>query len=197
MIWSNIRLSVFTDYYGVMKIIRLISAVAIAAFGSLLVATSANAHADVVNTSPVDGAVVEVPPAVISVKFSEPPLTEGAGIVLANVSGEQVTVGPVVVNGNAISVTSPADLEIGEYKVTWRATADDGHVLTGEFEFTFNGDAVVAGATPMMSALATDAQLSDEELPSEQANSNSWMILLASFVASATIGTIYVARKRK
>jgi LPXTG-motif cell wall-anchored protein len=35
----------------------------------------------------------------------------------------------------------------------------------------------------------------DEEETNE--NSNSWIILLASFVASATIGTIYATKKRK
>ena len=177
-----------------MRFIRLISAIALALFGSFLVATSANAHADVVSTSPIDGSEVDVAPAQISVTFSEPVLETGTAIVLNQADGTEVSVGALTVEGSTISVASPPDLAAGEYKVTWRAAADDGHVLTGEFGFTFNGTVVVAD--PVLSA-SPMAQTGIEPRDATQKNSNSWIILIASFVVSATIGTIYVTKKRK
>lgn len=177
-----------------MRFIRLISAIALALFGSFFIATSANAHADVVSTSPTDGSDVDIAPAQISITFSEPVLEEGTAIVLNQADGTEIPVGPVTLDGSTISVISPADLAAGEYKVTWRAAADDGHVLTGEFGFTFNGTIIAVddevSASPM-------AQTGIELETAEKNNSNSWIILLASFVVSATIGTIYATKKRK
>ena len=177
-----------------MRFIRLISAIALAFFSSFLIATSANAHADVVSTSPVDGSDVDVAPAQISITFSEPVLEVGTAIVLNQADGTEIPVGPLMLDGSTISVAPPADLAAGEYKVTWRASADDGHVLTGEFGFTFNGTIIAVNddvsASPM-------AQTGIEPTDTTQTNSNAWIILLASFVASATIGTIYATKKRK
>jgi methionine-rich copper-binding protein CopC len=177
-----------------MKLIRLFTVLTIATFGSLFVATSANAHADLVSSSPADGSTLEVPPAKISLTFSEPVLAAGAAVVVTEASGQQVGVGKIEVSGATISVASPADLAAGEYTVTWRATAEDGHAMTGKFEFTYNGDAVVSNATPMMTALETTTA---QDVEAESGSDNTWVILLASFVASATIGTLYAAKKRK
>ena len=190
------------DYYGLMRFKRLIVATVIAGFSSFLVATSASAHTDVVSTSPVDGAVTEVPPAIISVTFSEPPITEGAAIVLADVSGTEIEVGPVTFEGAKISVASPPDLQPGEYVVTWRISAEDGHALTGEFRFAYNGDVVVTNVSPDVTAMATDVAAqnsvgSGAENSEESNDSNSWIVLLAAFFISSTIGTLYVAKKRK
>ena len=70
------------DYYGVMRVIRIISAITLAFFGSLVIVTSANAHTDLISTSPVADSEVDVAPAVISLTFSEPVLEAGAAIVL-------------------------------------------------------------------------------------------------------------------
>lgn len=177
-----------------MRFIRLISAIALALFGSFFIATSANAHADLVSTSPTDGSDVDVAPAQISITFSEPVLEAGTAIVLNQADGTEIPVGPLNLDGSTISVASPADLAAGEYKVTWRAAADDGHVLTGEFGFTFNGTVVVVDDLASVSPMA---QTGIDPRTSEQRNSNSWIILLASFVVSATIGTIYATKKRK
>lgn len=177
-----------------MRFIRLVLAAVLALFGSILISTSASAHADLVSTSPADGSEVDIAPAQISLTFSEPVLETGTAIVLNQADGTEIPVGPVTIEGSTISVTSPADLAAGEYKVTWRTAADDGHVLTGEFGFTFNGTIIAVddavSASPM-------AQTGIKPRDATQENSNSWIILLASFVASATIGTIYVTKKRK
>lgn len=193
--------SVLPDYYGLMRFLRLILALSLTVLGSVFIAGAASAHTDVVSTSPTDGSVLEVPPAIISVTFSEPPITEGAAIVLADVSGTEIQLGDLAIEGATISVASPPDLLPGEYKATWRISAEDGHALTGEFGFTYNGDAVVTNASPMMTAYATDVAAQNSvgagvEKSDATSDSNSWIILLASFVASATIGTIYAAKKR-
>lgn len=175
-----------------MRFTRLISAIVLALASSFFIATSASAHTDLVNTSPIDGAEIDVAPAVISLTFSEPVLEVGTAIVLNQADGTEVELGDLNFEGATVSAVAPADLMPGEYTVTWRAAADDGHVQTGEFGFTFNGTVVAesdATALPM-------AQSGIDEVETNE-NSNAWIMLLASFVISATIGTIYVTKKRK
>ncbi|MEN9741942.1 MAG: hypothetical protein RIR66_898, partial [Actinomycetota bacterium] len=122
-----------------MRFTRLISAIVLALASSFFIATSASAHTDLVNTSPLDGAEIDVAPAVISLTFSEPVLEVGTAIVLNQADGTEVELGDLTFEGATVSAVAPADLMPGEYTVTWRAAADDGHVQTGEFGFTFNG----------------------------------------------------------
>lgn len=182
------------DYYGVMRFIRVIFAASLALFGSLLVSTSALGHADVVSTSPTADSEIDVAPATISISFSEPVLEVGAAIVLADSSGSEIGVGEVTFEGATMSVSSPPDLAPGEYIVTWRASSNDGHVMTGEFGFTFNGTVVVASPVEIASPMAqSGARLED----TQKKSSNAWIYLLASFVATSTIATIIATKKRK
>ncbi|MEY4493415.1 MAG: hypothetical protein RL355_764 [Actinomycetota bacterium] len=176
-----------------MRFTRLILAVVLALFSSFFVTPSASAHTELVNTSPIDGAEIDVAPAVISLTFSDPVLEVGTAIVLNQADGTEVELGELTFEGATVSASAPADLTPGEYTVTWRAAADDGHVQTGEFAFTFNGTVVAVDSEATALPMAQSGI--DEEETNE--NSNSWIILLASFVASATIGTIYATKKRK
>lgn len=174
-----------------MRFNRIVLAVVITVLGSIGLATSASAHTDLVSTSPAQDSTIEVAPSNISITFSEPPIKEGAAIVLADVAGTEFEVGELTFEGATISVSSPADLPAGEYVVTWRISAEDGHALTGEFGFTFNGDLEVVAVD------ASSSALEQVETAGQESNTNTWAILLASFVASATIGTIYATKKRK
>lgn len=184
-----------------MKLGRIFAALLIALFTPITVSSSVQAHTDLVSTSPAADSVTEVPPAFISVTFSEPPITEGAAIVLADVAGNVIPVGEVMFEGAKMSVASPPDLPPTEYVVTWRISAEDGHVLTGEFNFTYNGDAVVSNTSPMASALAADSTVvaPAQDIAAENAeteSTNIWTYVLAAVFVAAIVGTLIVAKKR-
>jgi methionine-rich copper-binding protein CopC len=184
-----------------MKLSRLFIALFLGFFAPLTVVSTAQAHTDLVSTSPAADSVTEVPPAFISVTFSEPPITEGAAIVLSDVAGNEIPVGEVTFDGAKMSVASPPDLPPSEYKVTWRVSAQDGHVLTGEFNFTYNGDAVVSNTSPMASPLAVDSTVVEpvQDVAAESAeteSSNIWTYVLAAVFIAAIVGTLIVAKKR-
>lgn len=192
------------DYYGVMRLRRFISGLFIAISSVLAVALPAGAHTEVVSTSPTDGINFGVtPPAKIEVTFNEPPLYEGSAIVLNDESGNEVQLGTLELTGNTLSAAVPPDLPSGKSTVTWRAAADDGHVVTGTFSFYFAADGVIpqASSTPdaTMTAYATDsaAQTTGGEDSGLSSDDNAWIILLAAFVASSTVASIYVKKKRK
>ena len=116
--------------------------------------STALAHTDIVSTSPAAEADVNVSQESISITFSEPPLVDGAAIVVMNEAGDILDSPAPTLAGATLSIPWPIDLTPGEVLVTWRATADDGHVLSDEFSFKYTA-AAESGAAP--SALPADA----------------------------------------
>jgi methionine-rich copper-binding protein CopC len=122
---------------------------------SVLIPTSiAWAHTDLVSTSPAANADVNVSQESISITFSEPPLIDGAAIVVMNEAGDTLDSPAPTLAGATLSIPWPTDLTPGEVLVTWRANADDGHVLSNEFSFKYTA-AAESGVAP--SALPADA----------------------------------------
>jgi len=185
-----------------MKLKRLFIALLLGFVPSLVSVSSAAAHTDVVSTSPADGSVTEVPPAFISITFSEPPITAGAAVVLTDAAGNEFPVGEVAFDGAKVSVASAPDLPPNEYLVTWRVSAQDGHVLTGEFSFTYSGDAVVSNVSPLATAYAVDSEAVDTPLgviaeSSAAEQTSPWTLFISALVIGLIVGTIFVTRKRK
>ena len=187
------------DYYGVMRFISRISTVVITAVCSLLLVSSASAHTDVVSTSPIDGAVIDVTPAEISITFSEPPIEAGAAILLADVSGTELPLGEVKFEGAKISAAAPSDLPAGDYLVTWRVSAEDGHALTGEFSFTFTGKVAVTDPTNTVTAGTEESPIA-VPIMDDEATGNSgatlWISLLAVLIVSTIVAAIVASRKK-
>lgn len=199
---SAVREARLADYYVVMRLRRLIPALFLIISSVFMAALPVSAHTDLVSTSPTDGANVgATPPATIEVTFNEPTLLTGSAIVLNDASGNEVKLGELTQTGSTLSVAVPPDLPSGKSTVTWRTVADDGHVITGTFSFTVGAATASASESvdPTMTAYATDTPQSTttDGVAEKSSNSNSWIILLAAFVTTATIASIYVKKKRK
>lgn len=193
-------LGIWLDYYGVMRFISKISTVVLAVISSLLLVASAWAHTDVVSTSPIDGAVIDVTPAEISITFSEPPIEAGAAILLADVSGTQLPLGEVNFEGAKISAAAPIDLPAGDYVVTWRVSAEDGHALTGEFSFTFTGKVSVNDPNNTITTGSAETAVAIPVMDDEVTGNSGgtlWISLLAVLIASAIVAAIVASRKRQ
>jgi methionine-rich copper-binding protein CopC len=119
--------------------------------------TSATAHTDLVNTSPVADSDVLASEPVISLTFAEPVLVDGAAIVVLNSAGGTLDTPTPTLEGATISIPWPVDLTPGQVTVQWRATGQDGHVLTGEYGFNYTAAAEGGMAPgPSDSAAPTD-----------------------------------------
>jgi len=133
---------------------RLLSVLALVGASVLGPISTALAHTEIVSTSPAAQADVNVSQESISITFSESPLIEGAAIVVMNEAGDILDSSAPTLAGATLSIPWPIDLTPGEVLVTWRATADDGHVLSDEFSFKYTA-AAESGVAP--SALPADA----------------------------------------
>lgn len=109
----------------------------------LLVPRTGFAHAQLLETSPAEGARAEGAVTALLLRFSEP--VELLALRLLDSSGQDHAAGlQPAVNGGEVTLALPAPLAERGYLVSWRVVSLDGHVIAGSFGFSV-GDAA-AGA---------------------------------------------------
>jgi copper resistance protein C len=184
---------------------RIIGAILLAALGIFAPMTSASAHTDLVSTSPTADSDVLAAQETISLTFSEPPLVDGAAIVVMNSSGDILDSPAPALDGASLSIPWPADLSTGKVTVQWRATAQDGHVESGEFVFNYTAAAEGGmapspaasampseSAEPMMTAMATPEvvamPLAIDDAPAEEGNNLVVVIAIVSLIGLVAAG---------
>lgn len=119
---------------------------------ALLVASAiaAQAHDELTGASPADRSSTAVVPARVTLTFSQPVLAVGTAVVVTGPAG-QVQRGPTVLDGATVTERLRAGSPAGRYTITWRATAADGHVVSGRLSFTARAASVAprsAGTSP-------------------------------------------------
>ena len=124
---------------------RITLLAALAVLLSLLLASPAAAHAELVNTTPANGAQLTRPPAEIQMTFTESINLVDDGIRLVDHVGATVPTPEPTVDAQTITWPMPADLPEGPYVVTWRVVSADGHPISGAFSF---GVGTAASALP-------------------------------------------------
>ena len=184
---------------------RIIGAILLAALGIFAPMTSASAHTDLVSTSPTADSDVLAAQETISLTFSEPPLVDGAAIVVMNSNGDILDSPAPALDGASLSIPWPADLSTGKVTVQWRATAQDGHVESGEFVFNYTAAAEGGmapspaasampseSAEPMMTAMATPEvvamPLAVDDAPAEEGNNLVVIIAIVSLIGLVAAG---------
>jgi copper transport protein len=91
------------------------------------------AHAQLLQADPAPNALLQSPPAAVTLIFTEPVTRAGAGIKVFSPSGHQVA-GPAVSRGSAISAPI-STTEAGTFVVSWQVLATDTHPSRGAFRF--------------------------------------------------------------
>ncbi|MCJ7712790.1 MAG: copper resistance protein CopC, partial [Chloroflexi bacterium] len=117
---------------------------------ALVIAAPTLAHADLVESSPKDGAVLETPPTKVTLTFSE---ALDAGKSSFKLLGPDGTVGTgrVTVANAKVMALDELTLATGAYEVRWTAASPDGHLIRGTLAFT------VAEPTPTPATPAAPA----------------------------------------
>lgn len=119
--------------------------------GSLLVASPASAHDELVSSDPAADTSLDALPAALTLTFSgelatDPGATE---LQVSDASGAVLSAGDPVVEGTV--VTQPlSGAASGPVTVLWKVVSSDGHPISGEFGFT-----VTAPPTPTPTETAT------------------------------------------
>ena len=120
--------------------LTLALALALALAGLLAVAGPASAHADLLSSSPPDGAVIASEPGQVTLVFSEAVTLRLSSVRVIGPDGRRVDSGAPRAVGSGderIAVELAADAHQGTFVLDWRATAaDDGHTTSGALTFS-------------------------------------------------------------
>jgi len=113
--------------------------------------SAASAHDFLVSTTPAADTTVSEALTSVSLTFNEPPLTElGAGIAIQvnDPAGATVSSGEVSIVDSTLGI-AVAPTTVGTYTVIWQTVSSDGHPVSGEYTFDYQGPVVAAPtATP-------------------------------------------------
>lgn len=124
-------------------------------------AQAASAHAELLSTTPEDGAVLDQAPAEAVLTFNEPVQLIDGSIRLFPGDDDPLNLDAHVSNTSVVA-TFPAGVDDGAYALSYRVVSADGHPISGAITFTI-GDAtapsphttpVVETATPESTQLA-------------------------------------------
>jgi len=146
---------------------RHAGAVALGILLVLVIALPALAHADLVSSTPEDGAVLEAPPTSVTLTFSEG-LDAGKSSVRLTGPDGLVDAGKPAKDGATTMGLTGLDLGPGDYSVKWVAAADDGHIERGTLGFTVTQPTpppASSSPTPAASPEATASPVSGTATP--------------------------------
>ena len=96
------------------------------------------AHANLDHAEPAADGVVKQSPTEVRLNFSEKLEVGFCQVQVLDASGQEIDKKDLHANpkdGKELSVSLPASLAAGTYKVVWRVAAADTHVTKGEYSF--------------------------------------------------------------
>lgn len=110
---------------------------------------AAAAHVSETTTRPEAGAILDLAPREVEVRFDSPLLDVGAALVVRSADDTSITVGTPRVGRDRITVDVDPDAPPGEYTVAYRVVSKDGHTVESTFRYTVAGtpDASLAAST--------------------------------------------------
>jgi len=160
-------------------------------------ASSAWGHASQVSSTPAAGESVPVLPPEIVIAFDSPVMKAGLAVAVRDPSGAIVGGAQPTVVQNEVRVGLPANNEAsGTFGVAYRVVSEDGHAITGQFDFTVMGngspDSGTVSAEPTFGA-NTPAEVVDKDADDASTGAPMTPIIL-SLLVLATLGVVLALR---
>lgn len=187
----------------------------IALFGMLLLvvigAGVAQAHSELVSTTPEDGQVLDAPPTDVTFTFNEDLLPDFVNFVATDPSGQVLELTVSGVNGPTATVAWPAEAPGGEWRVDYRVVSQDGHPVDGSIAFAYAASSPTPSPTsaapspdPMTSSAEpapapTSAEPSPTVAPASDSSglSAGWVIAIIAVVAIVIIAIVGLLARRR
>ena len=114
----------------------VIAALAVGYAGAALMSAGASwAHAALIASDPAENAELTQAPGRVSATFNEPMQARFAAMTIIGPDGGQWNTGEPSVDGAVISVAVRDGGPSGTYTVNYRATSNDGHVVSGSWSY--------------------------------------------------------------
>lgn len=187
----------------------------IAVVGMLLLvvlsAGVAQAHSELVSTTPEDGQVLDAPPTELTFTFNEDLLPDFVNVVATDPGGQVVELAVSGVSGPTATVAWPAQAPGGEWRVDYRVVSQDGHPVEGSIAFAYAATSPTPSPTSAAPSPApttssaepapepTSAQPSPSVTPASESSglSSGWLIAIIAVVAIVVIAVIGLLARRR
>ncbi|WP_038171689.1 copper resistance CopC family protein [Tomitella biformata] len=151
----------------------------------VLGAGSASAHASLTSVDPADQSEIAQGPDEVQLTFNEAISPNFATITVVGPDNNLWSTGDVLVDGSTVGIKVGDLGPVGEYKIAYRVTSADGHVVDGIRTFTLTQE---GSGTPGKSVVADD---------SDSASTSVWWIVGAAVVAFAVALAVALRRPKK
>lgn len=187
----------------------------IALFGMLLLvvlgAGAAQAHSELVSTTPEDGQVLDAPPTELTFTFNEDLLPDFVNFVATDPGGQVLELAVSGVSGPTATVAWPAEAPGGEWRVDYRVVSQDGHPVEGSIAFAYAASSPTPSPTSAAPSPApttssaepapepTSAEPSPTVAPASDSSglSAGWIIAIIAVVAIVVIAIVGLLARRR
>ena len=155
-----------------------------------LVTPPASAHTVLASADPaVDSTIVDLPSA-ISLTFADELVAIGSSNSISAIdeTGNELTSGEPEISGAVLSIKLDGSEVTGVIKVVYRAVAADGHVITGDYQFT---------VSPVVTS-ETATRTAEESVPLTRSENkiSIYVIIGAAIVVGGGLSLFFI-RKRQ
>ena len=169
----------------------------------------AQAHSELVSTTPEDGQVLDAPPTELTFTFNEDLLPDFVNFVATDPGGQVLELAVSGVNGPTATVAWPAEAPGGEWRVDYRVVSQDGHPVDGSITFSYAAESPSPTPTPSTPSPTTSsvtpepAPTSAEPSPTVAPTSDSsglsagWIIAIIAVVAIVIIAIVGLLARRR
>ncbi len=137
---------------GRLRIALAALAVAAVSWSLLGVTDAAQAHEQLLESTPAKGEALDAPPDEVSLRFANDLLAVGGAILVLDESEQPWTQGDLVYDGTTVSIALASGMPDGRYEIRWQVVSEDGHPISGIVPFTVGE--VAAEPTPAESGTA-------------------------------------------
>jgi copper resistance protein C len=163
------------------------------------------AHAKLKSIAPKHKSVQTATPAEVVLTFNERPKREYTEVRVTGPGGDAAG-GEIAVTGERVRLPLKSLTEAGRYRVAYRTVSVDGHVISGEREFTFRPAERPAGtpasgvpspgATPGAGGAVGGSARADEAAGGSDSSPLVWLLLGGVAAALVTGGVVAFVRGR-
>ena len=115
----------------------------------------AAAHDVLISSDPADGSTVQTAPATVTLTFDQPVQDFEPVITMTGPDGQSYQSGSPTVDSTVVTSAVGEIIQAGEYVIAYRVVSADGHPVTGEVKFQFNGAGSAAAGTPPVAGTST------------------------------------------
>lgn len=178
---------------------------AVAAVG--ISAAPANAHDELVSSSPAAGEAFVTAPTEVVLEFSEAVLEVGTEVIVSDIAGSNWVASTPVVNGTTVAVPLKSGMPAGAFEILWRAVSSDGHPIEGTIAFTIAESATAAPVEPVVTPEAggPEVEVTAVAMPLAQSDNSggaasadySWLGLLGAVAALGLAAALVIAQRRR